>query len=119
MYVHKPKDTDKHEHFIKHLVYSLTVIIWGLCMIGAAGELDCFNTHIRFREPDKSKDKADPAGLSYPKAKRRLERRWSRRSTIVPQRRTYDREGMDADASQWIVGLWAWQHHGTVDAGLP
>ncbi|RWW56819.1 hypothetical protein BHE74_00036424 [Ensete ventricosum] len=25
MYVHKPKDTDKHEHFIKHLVYILTV----------------------------------------------------------------------------------------------
>ncbi|RWW14449.1 hypothetical protein GW17_00021785 [Ensete ventricosum] len=24
MYVHKPKDTDKHEHFIKHLVYILT-----------------------------------------------------------------------------------------------
>ncbi|RWV81879.1 hypothetical protein GW17_00056666 [Ensete ventricosum] len=26
MYVHKPKDTDKYEHFIKHLVYILTVI---------------------------------------------------------------------------------------------
>ncbi|RWW06755.1 hypothetical protein BHE74_00033568 [Ensete ventricosum] len=25
MYVHKPKDTDKHEHFIKHIVYILTV----------------------------------------------------------------------------------------------
>ncbi|RRT32136.1 hypothetical protein B296_00019364 [Ensete ventricosum] len=25
MYVHKPKDTDKHEHFIKHLVYILTM----------------------------------------------------------------------------------------------
>ncbi|RWV93247.1 hypothetical protein BHE74_00035751 [Ensete ventricosum] len=25
MYVHKPKDTDKHEHFIKYLVYVLTV----------------------------------------------------------------------------------------------
>ncbi|RWW32407.1 hypothetical protein GW17_00002918 [Ensete ventricosum] len=30
-----------------------------------------------------------PVGLSYPKAKRRLERRWTRRSTIVPQRRIY------------------------------
>ncbi|RRT76463.1 hypothetical protein B296_00008087 [Ensete ventricosum] len=28
-------------------------------MIGAVGELDCFNAHIRFREPDKSKDKAE------------------------------------------------------------
>ncbi|RWW50280.1 hypothetical protein BHE74_00043492 [Ensete ventricosum] len=33
MYVHKLKDTDKHEHFIKHLVYILTVTpctVWGL-----------------------------------------------------------------------------------------
>ncbi|RZS02195.1 hypothetical protein BHM03_00032187 [Ensete ventricosum] len=30
-----------------------------------------------------------PEGLSYPKAKHRLERRWTRRSAIVPQRRTY------------------------------
>ncbi|RWV83070.1 hypothetical protein GW17_00055371 [Ensete ventricosum] len=28
-------------------------------------------------------------GLSYPKAKRRLERRWTRRSTTVPQRQIY------------------------------
>ncbi|RWV84540.1 hypothetical protein BHE74_00015936 [Ensete ventricosum] len=25
MFMHKAKDTDKHEHFIKHLVYILTV----------------------------------------------------------------------------------------------
>ncbi|RZS06407.1 hypothetical protein BHM03_00037057 [Ensete ventricosum] len=31
------------------------------CMIGAAGELDCFSAHIRLREPGKSEDKADPA----------------------------------------------------------
>ncbi|RWW37238.1 hypothetical protein BHE74_00057686, partial [Ensete ventricosum] len=30
-----------------------------------------------------------PVGLSYPKAKRQLERRWTRRSTTVPQRRIY------------------------------
>ncbi|RRT52278.1 hypothetical protein B296_00022194 [Ensete ventricosum] len=30
-----------------------------------------------------------PEGLSYPKAKRRLERRWTRRSVIVPLRRIY------------------------------
>ncbi|RWW73373.1 hypothetical protein BHE74_00018762 [Ensete ventricosum] len=29
MYVHKPKDTDKLEHFIKHIVYILTVTAWG------------------------------------------------------------------------------------------
>ncbi|RRT76250.1 hypothetical protein B296_00013751 [Ensete ventricosum] len=30
-----------------------------------------------------------PVGLSYPKAKRWLERRWTRRSTTVPQRQIY------------------------------
>ncbi|RWW30449.1 hypothetical protein GW17_00004970 [Ensete ventricosum] len=30
-------------------------------MIGATGELDCFSAHIRLREPDKSKDKAETA----------------------------------------------------------
>ncbi|RWW17246.1 hypothetical protein GW17_00018836 [Ensete ventricosum] len=30
-----------------------------------------------------------PMGLSYPKVKHRLERRWTRRSTTVPQRRIY------------------------------
>ncbi|RZR97388.1 hypothetical protein BHM03_00026560 [Ensete ventricosum] len=53
-------------------------------MIGAAGELDCFSAHIRLREPDKSEDKAD-----YPRAKRQSERRWTRRSVTVPQRRIY------------------------------
>ncbi|RWW83492.1 hypothetical protein BHE74_00008001 [Ensete ventricosum] len=58
-------------------------------MIGATGELDCFSAHIRLREPSKSEDKVDPVGLSYPKVKHRLERRWTRRSTTVPQRRIY------------------------------
>ncbi|RRT53063.1 hypothetical protein B296_00023636 [Ensete ventricosum] len=31
----------------------------------------------------------NPEGLSYPKAECRLERRWTRRSATVPQRRTY------------------------------
>ncbi|RWV87233.1 hypothetical protein GW17_00050802 [Ensete ventricosum] len=30
-----------------------------ICMIRAAGELDCFSAHIRLRESDKSEDKAD------------------------------------------------------------
>ncbi|RWW56537.1 hypothetical protein BHE74_00036741 [Ensete ventricosum] len=29
-----------------------------ICMIRATGELDCFSTHIRLREPDKLEDKA-------------------------------------------------------------
>ncbi|RZS24834.1 hypothetical protein BHM03_00057947 [Ensete ventricosum] len=38
---------------------ALVVSIWGLCMIGAAGELDCFSAHIRLRELGKSEDKAE------------------------------------------------------------
>ncbi|RZS05998.1 hypothetical protein BHM03_00036577 [Ensete ventricosum] len=64
-------------------------------MIRVVGELDYFSAHIRLRKPDKSEDKADvlkqvvergeeattsSVGLSYPKAKRQLERRWTRRS---------------------------------------
>ncbi|RWV80630.1 hypothetical protein GW17_00058059 [Ensete ventricosum] len=30
-----------------------------ICMIRAAGELDCFSAHICLREPGKSKDKAE------------------------------------------------------------
>ncbi|RRT33583.1 hypothetical protein B296_00018068 [Ensete ventricosum] len=38
---------------------ALVISIWGLGMIGAAGEVDCFSAHIRLREPDKSEDKAE------------------------------------------------------------
>ncbi|RWW04448.1 hypothetical protein GW17_00032323 [Ensete ventricosum] len=41
MFIHKAKDTDKHEHFIKHLVYILTVTVrrgqWR-CAAAAVGE---------------------------------------------------------------------------------
>ncbi|RZS12347.1 hypothetical protein BHM03_00043770 [Ensete ventricosum] len=59
------------------------------CMIGAVGELDYFSAHISLREPDKLEDKANLVELSYPKAKHRLERRWTRRSTTIPQRQIY------------------------------
>ncbi|RWW59766.1 hypothetical protein BHE74_00033262, partial [Ensete ventricosum] len=62
-----------------------------LRIIEAAGVLDCFSAHIRLRELDKSKDKAEST----------------------------DRERRDEDTSQRILGLWAWQHHGTAEAGLP
>ncbi|RZS03602.1 hypothetical protein BHM03_00033784 [Ensete ventricosum] len=61
----------------------------GRSMIVVAGELDCFSAHICLREPGKSEDKVDLVGLNYPKVKRRLKRRWTRRSTTVPQRRIY------------------------------
>ncbi|RZR77658.1 hypothetical protein BHM03_00002763 [Ensete ventricosum] len=37
--------------------------------------------------------------LSYPKAKRRLEKRWTRRSAIVPQRQIYQLGGTSVDSS--------------------
>ncbi|RWW53944.1 hypothetical protein BHE74_00039514 [Ensete ventricosum] len=83
-------------------------------MVRVTGELDCFSAHIRLREPGKSEDKAElannclenievlkqvvergeeattnPEGLSYSKAECQLKRRWTRKSVIVPQRRTH------------------------------
>ncbi|RWW45339.1 hypothetical protein BHE74_00048827 [Ensete ventricosum] len=43
-----------------------------ICMIRAAGELDCFSAHIRLRESGKSEDKADDdesIGARLPKSK--------------------------------------------------
>ncbi|RRT42441.1 hypothetical protein B296_00007492 [Ensete ventricosum] len=64
-------------------------------------------------------------GLSYPKAKRQLERWWTRRSTTVPQRRIYRsrRKGcrcksMDSKA----MGLTApWYRRGgtSVESSIP
>ncbi|RZS02570.1 hypothetical protein BHM03_00032641 [Ensete ventricosum] len=39
-----------------------------------------------------------PLGLSYPKAKRQLERRWTQRSTQCRRGGSTDREEMDEDA---------------------
>ncbi|RWW77193.1 hypothetical protein BHE74_00014654 [Ensete ventricosum] len=58
-------------------------------MIRATRGLDFFSAHIRLRELGKSEDKGDPEGLIYLKAKRWSDRRWTRRSAIVPQRRIY------------------------------
>ncbi|RWW09353.1 hypothetical protein GW17_00027161 [Ensete ventricosum] len=55
-----------------------------------------------------------PEGLSYPKAKRRLERRCTQRSTIVPQRRIYRsrRKGHRCKAmDSRAMGLVAPQYH--------
>ncbi|RRT71068.1 hypothetical protein B296_00034773 [Ensete ventricosum] len=104
----------------------------GPSMIGVTGELDCCSANIRLREPDKSEDKAEgvevgnpkgeeattsPEGLSYPKAKRRLERRWTRRSVTVPRGGSTDCEERDANARQRIVGPCAGA--GTAEAGPP
>ncbi|RWV90219.1 hypothetical protein BHE74_00042434 [Ensete ventricosum] len=130
-------------------------------MIGAARELDCFSTHIRLREPDKSEDKADhvwelqsvftstkgnylkntevlkqvvkmseeattsPEGLSYLKAKRRLKRRWTRRSATVSQKRIYlsRRKGRRCKATNsramGLAAVW-YRRGGTyVDSSIP
>ncbi|RRT37886.1 hypothetical protein B296_00039185 [Ensete ventricosum] len=57
-----------------------------------------------------------PAGLSYPKAKCQLERRWTQRSTRVPYRQIYQsqRKGCRCKATDsWAMGLAApWYHRG-------
>ncbi|RZR91732.1 hypothetical protein BHM03_00019909 [Ensete ventricosum] len=40
MFVHKAKDTDKHEHFIKHLVYILTVTVWKIYFKSSSAKLE-------------------------------------------------------------------------------
>ncbi|RWW24537.1 hypothetical protein GW17_00011174 [Ensete ventricosum] len=66
-----------------------------------------------------------PVGLSYPKEKYRLERRWTRRSTTVPQRRIYRsrRKGYRCkETDSRAMGLAApWYHrHGTfVESSIP
>ncbi|RWV88277.1 hypothetical protein GW17_00049652 [Ensete ventricosum] len=107
-------------------------------MIGAARELDCFGAHIRLREPDKSEDKASkrtlgvekvvergeeattsPEGFSYPK-KQSIGQKGGGLGGVSYCCRggSIDHEERDADARQRIVGLWAWQLHGTAEAGL-
>ncbi|RRT44687.1 hypothetical protein B296_00049791 [Ensete ventricosum] len=78
-------------------------------MIRAIGELDYFNAYIRFREPDKSEDKAE--GLSYPKAKRRLERKWARRSATVPRRRIYRSRRKGRRCKVTDSRAMGWQRH--------
>ncbi|RWW08185.1 hypothetical protein GW17_00028388 [Ensete ventricosum] len=66
-----------------------------------------------------------PVGLSYPKAKCRLERRWTRRSTTVPQRRIYRsrRKGCRCKSTDSrAMGLAApWYHRGgtSVESSIP
>ncbi|RWW67750.1 hypothetical protein BHE74_00024772 [Ensete ventricosum] len=94
-------------------------------MIGVAGELDCFSAYIRLREPDKSEDQADPEGLSYPKAKRRSERRWSQRSATVSQRRIYRsrRKGRRCKATDiramGLVAAWYRRGGTSLESSIP
>ncbi|RWW09215.1 hypothetical protein GW17_00027307 [Ensete ventricosum] len=66
-----------------------------------------------------------PVGLNYPKAKRRLERRWTRRSTTVPQRRIYrsQRKGCRCKSTDSrAMGLAApWYRRGgtSVESSIP
>ncbi|RWW37639.1 hypothetical protein BHE74_00057213 [Ensete ventricosum] len=48
------------------------------CIIGAAGELDCFSAHIHLREPDKSEDKAECRGGGECKGKLQVPRQGGR-----------------------------------------
>ncbi|RWW65813.1 hypothetical protein BHE74_00026865 [Ensete ventricosum] len=104
--------------------------------IGAAGELDCFSAHIRLSELGKSEDKVEwskgarkrrrvQRGSATQKAKRRLERRWTRRSATVSQRRIYRlrRKGRKCKATDSrVLGLIApWYRRGgtSVESSIP
>ncbi|RWW05962.1 hypothetical protein GW17_00030736 [Ensete ventricosum] len=105
-------------------------------MIRVTGEFDCFSAHIRLRELGKSEDKVEWSkgarkrrrvrrGSATQKAKRRLERRWTRRSAIVPQRRIYRsrRKGRRCKATDSrAMGLAApWYRRGrtSVESSIP
>ncbi|RRT55973.1 hypothetical protein B296_00045280 [Ensete ventricosum] len=47
------------------------------------------NTKVLKQVVKMGEEATSPKGLSYPKAKRRSKRRWTRRSVTVPQRRIY------------------------------
>ncbi|RWW13113.1 hypothetical protein GW17_00023191 [Ensete ventricosum] len=79
----------------------------------AAGELDCFSAHIRLREPEKSEDKTEGAQLPKSKASVKKEVEECHRGGST------NREERNVDARQRILGPWAWQHHATVEVGLP
>ncbi|RWV76776.1 hypothetical protein GW17_00062507 [Ensete ventricosum] len=85
---------------------ALVINIWGLCTI---------EEEVQVVERGEEATKS-PVGLSYPKAKRRLEKRWTPRSTTVPQRRIYQsrRKGCKCKATDSrVMGLAApWYHRG-------
>ncbi|RZR75171.1 hypothetical protein BHM03_00050957 [Ensete ventricosum] len=65
-----------------------------------------------------------PEGLSYPKAKRRSERRWTRRSATVPQRRIYRsrRKGRRCKArdsrTMGLAALWYRRSRTSVESSI-
>ena len=82
-------------------------------------QTDCLeNTEVLKQGVERGEEATtSPEGLSYPKLSNQLEWRWTRRSAteayiLIVKRR-------DTDARQRIVVPWAWQRHGTVEAGLP
>ncbi|RRT76788.1 hypothetical protein B296_00025168, partial [Ensete ventricosum] len=67
-----------------------------------------------------------PVGLSYPKAKRQLERRWTRRSATMPQRQIYRsrRKGCrykttDSRAMGLAAALWYRRGRTSVGSSIP
>ncbi|RRT51144.1 hypothetical protein B296_00008993 [Ensete ventricosum] len=59
-----------------------------------------------------------PVGLIYRKAKHQLERRWTRRSTIVPHRRIYRSRRKGCRYKSTDSRARAWQRHGTAKVEL-
>ncbi|RWW50336.1 hypothetical protein BHE74_00043424 [Ensete ventricosum] len=74
---------------------------------------------------ERGEEATSPVGLSYPKAKRRLEKRWTRRSSTVPQRRIYrsQRKGckckvMDSRAMS-LTAPWYRRGGTSVESSIP
>ena len=91
----------------------------GVAVCLSIDQTDCLeNTEVLKQEVERGEEATtSPEGLSYPKSSNQLEWRWTRRSVteayllIVKKR--------DGDARRRIVVSWAWQRHGTAEAGLP
>ncbi|RWW81148.1 hypothetical protein BHE74_00010486 [Ensete ventricosum] len=73
-------------------------------------KLDCSSTHIRLREPDKSKDKAEGAQLHKSYTAVRMEVDLEECHNAVEADLSIAKQ--DADARRRI---WAWQRHGTAE----
>ncbi|RRT31905.1 hypothetical protein B296_00055429 [Ensete ventricosum] len=75
-----------------HWMKALVISIWGLYTTKEDVQVqNCYENIVVLKQVVESDEEVttSPVGLSYPKVKHRLERRWTQRSTTVPQRQIY------------------------------
>ncbi|RWW83771.1 hypothetical protein BHE74_00007716 [Ensete ventricosum] len=123
--VPKTKGASRYMHLISkmHLTEELR----------ATGELDCSSAYIRLREPNKSEDKTEGVeaggrkgrgsdnesrGAQPPKSQALVKIEVDSEECHSGKGGSIDHEERDADARQQIAVPWAWQRHGTAEAGL-